>query len=74
MPGKYNETITWFFMLTIAERRRGDAASDWAAFRKDNPDLFGSGTAILGRYYSDERLWSEDARNLFLLPDKSPAD
>lgn len=35
---KYNATITWLFLLLIAERRRND--EDWAAFRTRNDDLF----------------------------------
>ena len=72
VPDKYNETITWFFMIMIAERRRGPAADDWTVFRDANPELLHGGSALLNRYYSSERLWSKNARELFLLPDKSP--
>ena len=74
VPDKYHETITWFFMIMIAERRRGRAADDWAVFRDANADLLTNGSAILRRYYSRERLASDAARQLFLLPDKSPGD
>ncbi len=74
VPGKYNETITWFFMLMIAERRRGPAANDWACFRDANPELLVSSSAILQRYYSQDRLTSPTARELFLLPDKTPQE
>ena len=35
---KYNATITWLFLLLIAERAR--AGEDWFAFRTRNSDLF----------------------------------
>lgn len=74
VPGKYNETITWFFMLMIAEKRRGRAANDWAYFHDSNPELVGSASVILQRYYSQDRLTSATARELFLLPDKTPQE
>ncbi|MBT8078245.1 MAG: hypothetical protein KJO31_06690 [Gammaproteobacteria bacterium] len=73
VPDKYHETVTWFFLILIAERRRGRAADDWQAFYDANRDLFGSGSAILTRHYSEERLMSPLARQQFLLPDKSLA-
>ena len=60
-------------MILIAERRHAAVAHDWGEFRDANHDLLHSGFAMLQRYYSRERLWSQDARELFLLPDKSPA-
>jgi hypothetical protein len=74
VPGKYNETITWFFMLMIAERRHGRAANDWVYFRNTNSELLDSSSAILQRYYSQDRLTSPTARELFLLPDKTPQE
>ena len=35
---KYNATITWLYLLLIAERARAD--EDWSAFRARNTDLF----------------------------------
>ena len=35
---KYNATITWLYLLLIAERMRAD--EDWSAFRARNADLF----------------------------------
>lgn len=35
---RYNATITWLFLLLIAERRRDD--EDWPTFRLRNDDLF----------------------------------
>lgn len=69
VPGKYHETITWFFIIAIAERCAQQPYADWDAFRRRNPDLFSG--AVIRRYYSEERLQSTLARRQFLLPDLS---
>lgn len=73
VPGKYHATITWFFMLLIAERREAAASNDWFSFCRDNADLFSADQNIIGRYYSEDLLASERARGTFLLPDKLAA-
>ena len=73
VPGKYHETITWFYMLLIAERRAAGCGGDWAEFRHDNPDLFCRDNDIIGRYYSNDLLASERARKAFVLPDRLAA-
>ena len=71
IPGKYHETISWFFMLLIEERRHAQKIDDWHAFYRDQSDLFAGGNDnILNRYYSRELLGSERARHSFMLPDK----
>jgi len=72
VPGKYHETITWFFVLLIAERRNG-CEDDWAAFAAANADLIRAPGGLLSRYYSAARLGSDAARQAFLLPDRAPA-
>lgn len=67
VAGKYHETISWFFMIAIAERCARQPDADWEAFRRGNPDLF-RGDLLRGRY-SDDRLRSPLARRQFLLPD-----
>lgn len=67
VPGKYHDTITWFFMLLIAERRI--AGEDWSSFRNNNPDLFDRSDNILSRYYTPATLASDKARESFVLPD-----
>ena len=67
---KYHETITWFFMLLINQRRIATDASTWTDFRQDNADLFERAGETLNRYYSRELLASERARQHFLLPDQ----
>ena len=73
VPGKYHETVTWFFMLLIAERRAAGHRDDWFAFRRSNPDLFGNAEDVIRRYYSSEVLASERARQTFVLPDQLAA-
>lgn len=68
VPGKYHATITWFFLLLIAERRGAEPKADWFRFRQRNPELFESG--VLGRYYRRQTLASGRARRSFVLPDR----
>ncbi len=68
VPNKYHETITWFYLIKIAERK---AATDWAAFKTANPDLFERNPSIIQQYYSESLLSSECARQAFVLPDLS---
>jgi hypothetical protein len=70
VPGKYHDTISWFFMLIIAERRRGEARHDWTAFTVANDDLFRREDNVLNRYYSKETLATDAARCSFVLPDR----
>ena len=73
VPGKYHDTITWFFMLIIAERRNGDSSPsglDWPGFKRNNDDLFRRDNNILHRYYNSETLATDKARQRFVLPDK----
>lgn len=69
VPGKYHGTITWFYMLLIAERHRPN--EDWAEFRSANDDLFAPD--LLARYYTPEALQSDEARSGFILPDRIAA-
>ena len=74
IPGKYHETITWFFLALIAERRDRMDADDWFSFCRANPDLFYRGDEnIVNRYYSPELLARDHARQTFVLPDRLPA-
>ena len=68
VPEKYHATITWFFLLLIAERSRENES--WQAFELRNPDLIRDSKATLNRYYSEARLFSDLARKQFVLPDR----
>ena len=68
VPGKYHDTVTWFYLLLIAERRAAADDDSWNSFRRNNEDLFSRDENILDRYYSSELLWSDRARQSFVLP------
>jgi hypothetical protein len=72
MPGKYHETITWFFIILVAERARVAPRQSWEAFCEANPDLFSREPGIIHAYYPESRLLSSEARRHFLLP--APGD
>ena len=67
--GLYHETITWAFLLIIAERQARTNASNWEEFAAAHPDLLVWKPSILNRYYSKELLASDLARRTFLMPD-----
>jgi hypothetical protein len=66
--GKYHATLTWFFLFLIADR--AESEESWQVFRHRNADLVTGGKEILARYYSEGYLFSERARERFVLPDK----
>ena len=70
VPGKYHETISWFYMLIIAQRRVGNAGNDWPNFLEKNPDLLSRDANVLNRYYRKETLATDAARRSFVLPDR----
>jgi hypothetical protein len=69
--GKYHETISWFFLIQIANRRQGTAATCWQSFCNENSDLLNCGGALLRQYYSESLLESPRAKDHFLLPDRA---
>jgi len=70
-PERYNETITWGFLLLIHERMaRAGRDLTWTEFAAANPDLMSWKNNVLRRYYREETLSSDLARRLFLFPDK----
>ena len=69
---KYHETITWFFIILIADRRSTSESIDWQLFKQRNADLFARRPSIVSHYYSDERLGTSLARTQFVLPDRVP--
>lgn len=66
--GKYHATLTWFFLLSIADRAEPD--EPWHIFKHRNADLVTGAKALLSRYYSEAHLFSERAREHFVLPDR----
>ncbi len=72
VPTKYHETITWFFMIVVANRITEQPEGDWDTFRDTNPDLVTSASTLLAQHYSREVLRSDEARTRFVLPDRKP--
>ena len=64
-PEAYHETITIAFLALVAERM-GDT-EDFEHFASLNPDLFDK--RVLTRWYRPERLTSDRARRVFVLPE-----
>jgi hypothetical protein len=69
-PQLYHETITHAYFFLIRERMVKSGIIDWDEFARRNPDLLVWKPGILDRYYKEETLWSELARNAFVFPDK----
>jgi len=67
--GLYHETITWAFLLLIADRQARTDAATWQEFAAKHPDLLVWKPSILARYYSKDLLASDLARRTFLMPD-----
>ena len=64
---KFNATITLAFLSLIAERMQVSQTDGFAAFIEENADLMSGG--LLARWYSKDRLTSDLARSVFLMPD-----
>jgi hypothetical protein len=69
-PMKYNATLTFAFMSLIAERMARTPGEQADKFLLLNSDL--SDRKIFDRWYSPERVSSNLARRVALLPDKAP--
>ncbi len=67
--GLYHETITWAFLMLIAERQARHPTETWHQFKAENTDLLVWKPSILERYYSKELLTSELAKRTFVMPD-----
>lgn len=68
--GLYHETITWAFLLLIADRQARQPRETWQEFETANADLLSWKPSILDRYYSKELLASDLAKRTFLMPDR----
>lgn len=67
----YHETITWAYIFLIRERlARAGRAMSWEDFATDNADLLTWKDGVLTRFYREETLKSDLAREIFVFPDK----
>ena len=69
----YHATITWAFLLLIHERQVRHPAASWPAFAAAHPDLLTWKPSVLDRLYTHETLWSDVARQTFVMPDRLAA-
>ncbi len=73
-PGKYHETVTWAFIFLVHERMaRAGRDGAWDDFAAANPDLLDWQDSVLRRFYREETLRSDLAREVFVLPDRGVA-
>jgi len=72
-PERYHETLTWGWVLLIAQRVRESPGLGWEDFRAAHPDLLDRSSPALSGYYSAELLASPAARSGFVLPDRVPS-
>jgi hypothetical protein len=73
MPKLYHETITWAYLLLIAERLAKAPVEGWDEFAAANRDLLQWKPSVLDGLYTPETLWCDLARSTFLMPDRSGA-
>jgi len=64
---KFNITITLAFLSLIAERMEATRHETFDDFIEQNQDLLSD--SVLAKWYSPERLRSDLARTIFLMPD-----
>ena len=68
---RYNETVTWAFVLLIRERiARAPQPQTWDEFAAANSDVLDWKGNVLKKYYREETLSSSLAKSTFLLPDR----
>jgi len=65
-PRKFNLTITYAFMSLIAERMLSSSKNNYEDFVEENTDLMSKN--VLKKWYSTDRLQSDTARTVFLMP------
>jgi hypothetical protein len=66
----FHVTVTWAYLLLVNERQQACLAGDWNSFAAQNADLLSWKPSILDAYYSPEVLWSDRARDTFVMPDR----
>ena len=67
---KYHETITYALLQLIASHLDDERCkTDWEYFKRDADPLFADALGLLKRFYSEELLFSDNARKHFIHPD-----
>lgn len=73
-PEKYHHTLTLAFITIIYSRLEQFPAQvqDWQTFMAANSDLQHDACALIGQYYSEQKLQDDSARRRFVAPDLAP--
>ena len=70
VPQKYHETITVLWMRLLADVRAGGASGELADVLRAHPALADKELPL--RYYTRDRLFSQEARAAWVEPDRRP--
>lgn len=70
---KFHFTITKAMILLIKQRMR-EQDNHWQAFIEQHPLLVDNSMELLSQYFTQERLFSPQARTQWLSPDIKPLD
>jgi hypothetical protein len=68
---KYHHTITMVFANSMVTLMQGKTHKTWQGFIAANAGL-GISKSFLAEYYSDDLLYSDEAKAGFVMPDKKP--
>lgn len=66
----FHVTVTWAYLLLINERDQLCPHACWESFAARNADLLSWKPSILDAYYTSNVLWSDRARQAFVMPDR----
>jgi hypothetical protein len=69
-PHLHHVTVTWAYLLLIHARQQAQPAVTWEEFASLNADLLTWKPSILDAYYTPGTLWSDFARQTFVMPDR----
>ena len=66
---KYNETLTWAYLILVHQRAAGGAHADSDAFLAAHPELLDQREGALARFYALAQVTAcAETKSLFLLP------
>ena len=67
--GKFHRTLTEAIVRIMHIRKQAGAEPDFDGFLDKNPDLVENMKEVVNSHYSEARLFSDEARTIFLAPD-----
>lgn len=70
-PEKFHATITYAILAIMSARQGVQRCDSWREFVQRNPDLTHHAMELLNQYYQPSTLQSEEAKQRFVLPDKT---